>query len=302
MAFTSDRYSFPRPKKRSEQSDLLKDAEDAFYGGGNSQRPTPTPTPVPKPTSLAMLGQPIGLGTSTNGASRARRSGGGITNVSPDDPVSQSQYLGPNGSLLGPQYNRFGSVNPLPRGAVGIQGSQQDAFNTSLNGSQPQSSQIPTPGRPMTHVEMATDIAKRNLTASGSQLGNTQSENALPSGVQPYISPEEAARKSLQWTGGNVGWQPYLSPEQMTAQNLQYTGGPSSGSVNAPSQQTIHFLPPGFTTAVGSTGVPNSTPNDIHFLPPGFTSVQGTKGQNGQLQFQPPDKTKDQGYGSAYGY
>lgn len=36
----------------SEQSDLAKEVEDAFYGGGTgSQPPAPTPTPTPPPTS-----------------------------------------------------------------------------------------------------------------------------------------------------------------------------------------------------------------------------------------------------------
>jgi hypothetical protein len=85
---------------------------------------------------------------------------------------------------------------------------------------------------------------------------------------------------------------PYVSPQQMTDQNLQYTGGQPS----SPSQQTTHFLPPGFTATTGLSGAPNSGPNDIHFLPPGFTSVQGfTNPVTKQLQ-------QDQGYGSAYGY
>lgn len=35
---------------------LLKDTEDAFYGGGNAQ-PTPTPTPTPQPKSAPYMDQ-----------------------------------------------------------------------------------------------------------------------------------------------------------------------------------------------------------------------------------------------------
>lgn len=36
------------PRFAGERDDLLKDAEDTFYGGGNAPRPTPTPTPQTK--------------------------------------------------------------------------------------------------------------------------------------------------------------------------------------------------------------------------------------------------------------
>jgi hypothetical protein len=300
MAYT-DRFD-PFMRRRDDRSDLLKEAEDSFYGGGNAPRPSPTPTATPRPTQLAMNGQPSGvLSTSTNAAGRVR-TGGGILNVTPDDPVSSSRYLGPNGTDLGPQYDPTGAVNPLPKGAIGVQGSQNaTAFNRSLNGSQPIPGAAPSPQ--MTHTEMAADIAKRNLTASGSLLGDQpQQQQQIPAGFRGYVSPERAASEGLQWTGGNTGWQPYVSPEEATKRNLQFTGGLN----NVPSQQdqpTTHFLPPGFTSVQGSTGAPNSSPNDIHFLPPGFTSVQGTTNpQTKQLQFVPPPQKQDEGYGSAYGY
>lgn len=33
----------------SDRADLLKEAEETFYGGGQAQKPVPTPTPTPKP-------------------------------------------------------------------------------------------------------------------------------------------------------------------------------------------------------------------------------------------------------------
>jgi hypothetical protein len=234
-------------------------------------------------------GLPYFQSSKRNAVSRFNRAG--LTNIQNDptkpgyNPVSQSQYLGRGGTLLGSQYNQnTGRVNPLPSGAVGIQGFGQPSIPN-----------FGAPPPPLTPSQMASDIAKRNLTATGSFLGNPQPQaTQLPSGVQQNISPEQAASQGLQW--GGRSWLPYVSPQQMTDQNLQYTGGQPSGSANAPSQQTTHFLPPGFTATTGSSGAPNSSPNDIHFLPPGFSSVQGfTNPVTKQLQ-------QDQGYGSAYGY
>lgn len=41
-----------QPYLADDRSDLMKDVEDAFYGGGNAPKPTPTPpvTPTPPPT------------------------------------------------------------------------------------------------------------------------------------------------------------------------------------------------------------------------------------------------------------
>lgn len=52
-------------------------------------------------------------------------------------------------------------------------------------------------------------------------------------------------------------------------------------------QSTVHFLPPGFTSTTGSTGVPGSTQNDTHFLPPGFSSVAGITDTNSKQLRQP---------------
>lgn len=253
--------------------------------GFNTTYSSFAPTPEENPAYQAAISRP--------------RNGAGITqrNVSPNNPVSASRYIGQNGVDLGPQYDRTGGVNPLPRGAVGVQGAQN--FNQSLNGVQPQD-QSQSFNTQMSHTDMATEIARRNLAATGSLLGGSSQQQQIPSGFQGYVSPEDAAQKNLQWTGGSAGWQPYLSPEQATAQHLQYSGGQSPGSANAASDQTVHFLPPGFSTAIGSTGVKGSSPNDIHFLPPGFTAFQATTGDNGQLQFKP--NKNDQGYGSAYGF
>jgi hypothetical protein len=53
MAINFDEIIDKRPKKKimSEQSDLAKEAEDTFYGGGQAQQPTSTPPPVPPPAS-----------------------------------------------------------------------------------------------------------------------------------------------------------------------------------------------------------------------------------------------------------
>ena len=119
-----------------------------------------------------------------------------------------------------------------------------------------------------------------------SMFAPQQQQPQLPSGVQQNISPEFARDNGLQW--GGRSWLPYTSPQEMTDKNLMYVGGQPSGSADATSSETVHFLPPGFTATTGSTGVPGSSPNDIHFLPPGFTSVQGvTNPQTKQLQFQP---------------
>ncbi len=260
-----------------DRADLLKDAENTFYGGGTA--PVPTPTPTPPTRGYAYGTEDVDpLKRKTTGAGRTFR------RVDASNPVSTSQYMGMGGALLGPQYDQSGGVNPLPKGAVGVQGFAQ-TFNQNLNGSTPASSGF-TNQRPKTPSEMAADIARRNLTSVGSQLGTPQqTQQQVQSGFMGYVSPEDAGSQNLQWTGGNTGWQ-----------SAQYTGG-----TNIPSQQdqpTVHFLPPGFTATTGSTGTPNSSPNDIHFLPPGFTSVQGvTNPQTKQLQ--QPD---DQGYGSAYGY
>ena len=47
------------PKRFDQRSDLLKDAEDSFYGGGQAPpRPTPTPTPTPRPAGLEVQNTP----------------------------------------------------------------------------------------------------------------------------------------------------------------------------------------------------------------------------------------------------
>ncbi len=100
-----------------------------------------------------------------------------------------------------------------------------------------------------------------------------------------YVSPEDAKSQGLYWSGQQTGWQKYGGD------------GPDKdfSNINSPSQNTVHFLPPGFTATTGSTGVQGSNPNDIHFLPPGFTSVQGTTNpQNQQLQSQPQQQQPNQ--------
>lgn len=320
---------------RDDRGDLLKEADSIFWGGGGVPVPTPTPTPVPRgyqygTDDVEDRFAPYGSGAATSKTVKSfiRRYGlpnsrGNVTTPTPSGgtatvgqspgysdeesidigsltrfPVSQSQYIGASGAVIGPQYDpKTGTVNPLPKGAVGVQGAPNaNVFNRSLQGSLPASANVPIPATPLTHSQMATDIARRNLTSTGSVLGTPPSN--LPSNVQLYISPEEAAAKGLQFTGGDEGWQPYVSPQEMTDQNLMYTGGPSSGSADASSRNTTRFLPPGFTTSVGSTGVAGSTDDDINFLPPGFNSVQGSINPiNQQLQ-----RPKDEGYGSAYGY
>ncbi len=175
---------------------------------------------------------------------------------------------------------------------------------------------------------MATGIAKqRKALFTGSQLASTQ-QNAPPPGTvsrMPFVSggyqfpagsplpqgfqednaggltkrvsPATAARfsKSPFVEGGYV----FPTGTQLPEGFQESGGGGLTRQVPQEDNTTTHFLPSGFTAAVGSSGAQGSTPNDIHFLPPGFSSVQGvTNPQSKQLQFVPP---KDDQYGSAYG-
>lgn len=302
MAYTSDRYSFPRPKKRSEQTDLLKDAEDTFYGGGHSQ-PTPTPTPTPQTTVLAMNNNPTGVLSSRNGASRVR-------NPEPNEGIlpttTGSQYVGGGGRQLGPQYNERGNVNPLPRGAVGIQGSQQDAFNTSLNGSQPQSSQIPTPGRPMSHTELATDIAKRNLTAAGSQLGTPQTPRSSYGGPATYsLTPEGNIDTNVP--GGSVqDALTRMSQGETFSQNAASRVQPAESiptPVNEPQiqqPQTNSVTPNELTNAGIRPGRYADAASPIVRSGTGYSFISSS---GGKVDIAVDPKTdRRQGYGSAYGY
>jgi hypothetical protein len=252
---------------RDDRADLLREIDNTIYGG--APLPTPTPTPVSRrgyqygTDSVDDYSSPFLK--KKNAASRLNRPG--IMNVQDDptkpnyNPVSTSQYIDQYGSNLGAQYDQSsGRVNRLPLGATGIQGSPIPAPVSSFASS-----------KPLSHTEMAADIARRNLTATGSLLG------------QP---------------------QPDSSPTQTTTNNGQVNPG------------VLHYLPPGFTTAVGSNGLPGSTPNDIHFLPPGFSAVSGVSGPNKQLQVPQPeqpiqqtfaqgirnDQNSNIGYGSAYSY
>lgn len=311
MAYTDRFYDDPfGTKRRSAKDDLLKDVEDTFYGGGAA--PAPTPTPTPKPTSLAMLGQPTGvLGKRQNAVSRIKRT---LPFV---DTSTGSQYIGPNGGGLGPQYDDRGYVNPLPRGAVGIQGSQQDkTFNQTLNGSQPTQSTIPTPPRPQTPAELAASMIGENLNKHGSLFGTGQiAEFApLPSGQSGQINAASRFSSKPFVEGGYQFEAGTLLPEGFQESG----GGGLTRQIPQENNQTLHFLPPGFTAATGSTGVPGSTQSDIHFQPPGFSSVTGVVGANKQLQLpqgqqlpqqqtQPIriqsalDKVREmQGFGSAY--
>jgi len=295
--------------RRDDRGDLLRDADNTFYGGGHVPVPTPTPTPTTRmyqygTSSVDDFGSPFFKRNAVSQITGLRSPpqrfisnySGGPSAYGSQGILGPDQNLAYQAALSRPQRSDLTTIT-LPSG--GIASVPSSSAERTIQGvaqriqgfSQP-SFQTFAASKPMTHTEMAADIARRNLTATGSSLGTPQN-NPLPSGVQPYISPEEAAQKGLQWTGGTQGWQPYVSPQQMTDQNLQYTGGPSSGSINAPSQ-TTHFLPPGFSSTTGSSGAPNSTPNDIHFLPPGFSSVQGYT--------NPMTKQLQEGYGSAYGY
>ena len=272
---------------RDDRGDLLRDAENTFYGGGNAPAPTPTPTPKPRgyQYGTSSVDDFDVFNKKRNAAGRLNRAG--IMNVQDDptkpnfDPVSTSQYMGKGGTLLGAQYNpTSGRVNPLPGGAVGIQGFSQPSSFTAAS-------------KPMTHTEMAADIARRNLTSSGSLLGTPQSR--IP-GIADSTLSDQGIDPNQSMANVNFN----------ALRNIQDNKDRQAGTYQAPAtdQSTIHFLPPGFTSVTGSTGVNGSSPNDIHFLPPGFTSVQGTtNSQTKQLQFIPPGmKKEDEGYGSAYGY
>jgi len=266
---------------RDDRADLLRDTENTFYGGGNVPAPTPTPTPKPRGYQYGTSSVDDFDVFNKKKTATGRMNRAGIMNVQDDptkpnfDPVSTSQYMGKGGTLLGPQYNtNSGRVNPLPSGAVGIQG-----FSQPLN--------FGAAAKPMTHTEMAADIARRNLTSSGSLLGTQQ---RTVGGIDASTLSDQGIDPNQSMTNVNFN----------TLRNIQDNKDRQAGTYQAPTtdQSTVHFLPPGFTATTGSTGVNGSSPNDIHFLPPGFTSVQGvTNPQTKQLQ--EPD---DQGYGSAYGY
>ncbi len=265
---------------RDDRADLLAEADNTFYGGGQAPAPTPTPTPAPRRAyqyGTSSVDDFDVFNKNRNAASRINRPG--LINVQDDpkkpnfNPVSTSQYMGKGGTLLGPQYNpTSGRVNPLPAGAVGIQGfSQPQTYSSGFR------------SQPMTHTEMAADIARRNLTATGSMLGTPQQQvpgisnsTLVDQGIDPSQSMANVSMNALR--------------------NIQDNKNRQAGTYQEPAQDqsTVHFLPPGFTAVTGSSGAQGSNPNDIHFLPPGFSSVQGvTNPQTKQLQ---------QGYGSAYGY
>lgn len=277
---------------------LLRDADDAFYGGGQAPKPTPTPTPVPRlyrygtadvfydsNDSLSGQGYPYEIGP-TNGAGRIRsrfRGGGGILNVTSDDPVSSSRYIGRGGVDLGPQYDPTGGVNPLPSGAVGVQGSRNDtAFNRGLNGAQ--SPQSPTPSPQMTHTQMAQDIAQRNLSDAGSSLGTPATSRSIPAGFRDYVSPEDAAANSLQWTGENTGWQPFVSAEQATRENLQYSGGPQASALYSEpdvSNSSAQISPRSYGSAYSSSGVTQDELSNAGIRPSRYADAVGPISRSG---------------------
>ncbi len=254
-----------------DRADLLRDAENTFYGGGTAPVPSPTPTPAPR----------RGYQYGTSSVDPKKRNAASRYNRNWDvNPISDSQYIGRGGALLGRQYDpQTAAVNPLPSGSVGVQG-----FASTRNTAQQSLSNF---GRPKTPTEMAADIARRNLTATGSSLGTPQQ----PQSSQVYDDPNRPS---------NISSSSYNAYTGQTGAMADRPSNISTSSYQAYQDQsgpTIHFLPPGFTSEVGSTGAPNSSPNDINFLPPGFSSVQGNVDpMTKQL------KQEDQGYGSAYGY
>lgn len=294
--------------------DLLRETENTFYGGGHAMpRPTPKPTPTPRfyaygtPDVNYDGTDPLGPGTfsPSNATSRIRKRsmGGGLLNVTEDSPVSASRYIGAGGVDLGEQYDPWGRVNPLPKGAVGVQGYQ--------NVPSQQSYSAPAPA--MTHTQMAEDIARRNLTAAGSSLGTPTQD--VPPGWQKNVSPEEAAAKGLQWTGGSTGWQPYVSPEQATQQNLQYSGGnpvlqlanqmandrqqaaQDAAQNNAvgvsQSQLSASGIRPGRYADAASPITQSGT---------GYSFMTGRGSRVDIAGPPPPQPRRNGGYGSAYGY
>jgi hypothetical protein len=57
MTGAAGRLSGNGAQMLDDRTDLLKDAENAFYSGGNAQS-TPTPTPTPSPRLLPEINRP----------------------------------------------------------------------------------------------------------------------------------------------------------------------------------------------------------------------------------------------------
>lgn len=280
------RNAVSRLKMFDDRTDLLKDAEDTFYGGGNAPpAPTPTPTPVPRSLPVTMSAKTAIPG---NGASRTQ----------PPAPKAAPPIWTPN-------------MSASVLGAVG--GPSGDTASTFTGN---------TGFKAQTHTEMAADIARRNLQAAGAGPQNQSAVSRLPfvsggyqfpagsplpegfqednsGGLTRRVSPvtETQYSKMPFVEGGYV----FPAGSQLPEGFQENGGGGLTRRVQQETNnQTVHFLPPGFTSAVGSTGAPNSSPNDIHFLPPGFTAISGTVNPDTkQLQFVPPKREED-GYGSAY--
>ncbi len=308
---------------RDDRGDLLKDAENTFYGGGTAPMPTPTPTPTARGYAH---------GTSSVFDPKKRRNAA--------SRLSYGSLGGPVGSTaFGAMINTAQQTQPVPTSTY-----NPAASTSNLN--------IPSQQRPMSHTDMAVDIARRNLTTTGSALGIPQQPSGPPTSRMPFInggyqfpagsvlpsgfredggggltqgSQTEARYSSSPFVNGGYifptgsvlpegfqedggggltrqvsGSDPYgyvaMARSQSGGKTPNWTPEEWKQATGGGPQSDVHFLPPGFTATTGSSGTPNSSPNDIHFLPPGFTSVQGvTNPQTKQLQ-------QDQGYGSAYGY
>ncbi len=234
-----------------DRADLLRDADNTFYGGGTAPMPTPTPTPMPQKykrgTDMVMR----------------RRIGYQYGTSSVDDLNPFSTALSAAGSAMFPTPSSVPASSTVSRYRL-------PASNWK------------------SHTDMATNIAKqRKALFTGAQLATQQPQATTQDDPNKPFNISSSSYKAFTDQPFSMEDRPSnISPSSYQAYLNQ--GG-----------QTVHFLPPGFSTATGSTGVPGSTPNDIHFLPPGFSSVQGvTNPQSKQLQFQPPDEDR---YGSAYG-
>ncbi len=291
MAYTDRFYA-----TSDDDAQFPNDPFRKYFGGG--ARPSPTPKPTPTPTQVAMLGPTKGLfspATPTpatvtpltqNAASRVNANG--------------SRYIAEGGRDLGPQYDDQGRVNPLPRGAVGVQGSPgANDFNVSLgygygysqSGGSPsrggfvsasQEQAVTATAPRMTHTEMAVNIARRNLAAQ-----------------YPTSSLDVGAQ------GGQAGSQYFASNET----NLAASGSalraatayrPTLETATLPGKGALDIVPPG-TPLMSVKGIVNPFTGQTSYQPINQTSpYQGPAKyqiEQGATDFY---RKRNEGYGSAY--
>lgn len=195
----------------------------------------------------------------------------------PVGATAQGAYLGFN--QLGQQV----AQNQVPIGGYGLGALQNAGYNRAGNpfGSFG-NNKAPPPTSRLPFVSGGYQYP------SGTQLPAGFQENNA-GGLTPRVNAPTPTRYSAQpFVEGGYN---FPSGSQLPEGFQESGGGGLTRQVpQETAQSKISFLPPGFTTTTGSTGLPNSSPNDVQFLPPGFTSINATTGSNGQLQMQPQKK------------